>query len=123
MATELRYERWFLPFAVPLGMGPKHSEVRIADDVLHVKFGWGFRAAVPLTSITRAGENRDRVYSWGAHGWRGRWLVNGSSKGIVELTIDPATTAHVLGVPVKLNTLWVSVTEPEALIEACTAKA
>jgi hypothetical protein len=123
MATELRYERWFLPFSVPLGMGPKHSEVRIADDVLYVKFGWGFRAAVPLSSITKAEENHDRVYSWGAHGWRGRWLVNGSSKGIVELTIDPATTVHVLGVPVKLSTLWVSVTEPQALIEACTAKA
>jgi hypothetical protein len=123
MATELRYERWFLPFSVPLGMGPKQSEVRIEDDTLHVKFGWGFRTAVPLSSITKAEENHDRVYSWGAHGWRGRWLVNGSSKGIVELTIDPATTAHVLGVPVKLSTLWVSVTEPEALIEACTAKA
>jgi hypothetical protein len=123
MATELRYERWFLPFSVPLGMGPKQSEVRIEDDTLHVKFGWGFRTAVHLSSITKAEENHDRVYSWGAHGWRGRWLVNGSSKGIVELTIDPATTAHVLGVPVKLSTLWVSVTEPEALIEACTAKA
>jgi hypothetical protein len=63
------------------------------------------------------------VYSWGAHGWRGRWLVNGSSKGIVELTIDPPTRAYVMGVPVTLKTLWVSVTEPEALIEACTRKA
>jgi hypothetical protein len=123
MATELRYERWFLPLSVPFGMGPKQSEVRIADDVLHVKFGWGFRTAVPLSSITRAEEKHERVYSWGAHGWRGRWLVNGSSKGIVALTIEPAATAHVLGVPVTLSTLWISVTEPEALIEACTAKA
>lgn len=123
MATELRYERWFLPFSVPLGMGPKQSEVRIADDVLHVKFGWGFRTAIPLSSITKAEPGQGRVTSWGAHGWRGRWLVNGSSKGIVELTIEPAAKAHVLGVPVKLSTLWVSVTEPEALIEACTARA
>ena len=123
MATELRYERWFLPFSVPLGMGPKHSEVRIAGDALHVKFGWGFRTVIPLSSITKAEPAQGRVTSWGAHGWRGRWLVNGSSKGIVELTIDPATTARVMGVPVTLSTLWVSVTEPEALIEACTAKA
>ncbi|BBX00570.1 hypothetical protein BST36_01460 [Mycolicibacterium moriokaense] len=123
METELRYERWFLPFSVPLGCGPKQSEVRIADDTLHVKFGWGFRAAIPLSSITKAERNNDRVYSWGAHGWRGRWLVNGSSKGIVELTIDPPTRAYVMGVPVTLKTLWVSVTEPEALIEACTRKA
>ncbi len=104
-------------------MGPKHSEVRIADDVLHVKFGWGFRTAVPLSSITKAEQNHDRVYSWGAHGSRGRWLVNGSSKGIVELTIDPPATAQVMGVSVTLSTLAVSVTDPEALIEACTAKA
>jgi hypothetical protein len=123
MATELRYERWFLPFSVPFGMGPKRSEIRIADDTLHVKFGWGFRATVPLSSITKAEPKNDRVTSWGAHGWRGRWLVNGSSKGIVELTIDPPTTAHVIGAPVTLSTLWISVTDPEALIEACTAKA
>lgn len=123
MATELRYARWFLPLSVPFGLGPKQSEVRITDAVLHVKFGWGFRTDVPLSSITHAGENHDRVYSWGAHGWRGRWLVNGSSKGIVELTIEPAATAHVLGVPVELSALSVSVAEPEALIEACTAKA
>ena len=104
-------------------MGPKQSEVRIADDVLYVKFGWGFRAEVPLSSITKAEHGQGRVTSWGAHGWRGRWLVNGSSKGIVELTIDPAATARVMGFPVTLTTLWVSVTEPEALIEACTAKA
>ena len=122
MRTELRYERWFLPFSVPFGLGPKQSEVRIADDTLHVKFGWGFRTAVPLSSITKAEPNNDRVYAWGAHGWRGRWQVNGSSKGIVELTIDPPTTAHVMGVPIKLRMLWVSVTEPEALIEACTRK-
>ena len=123
MATELRYERWFLPFSVPFGLGPKQSEIRIADDVLHVKFGWGFRTAIPLSSITKVEPAEGRVTSWGAHGWRGRWLVNGSSKGMVELTIDPATTARVMGVPVTLSTLWLSVTEPEELIQACTAKA
>jgi hypothetical protein len=123
---------WQLSFATSDGFcrsrcrsvwGPKQSEVRIADDILHVKYGWGFRTAVPLSSIVKAEPNEDRVTSWGAHGWRGRWLVNGSSKGIVELTIDPATKAHVMGVPVTLRTLWVSVTDPEALIEACTPKA
>lgn len=121
--TELRYEKWFLPLAVPLGLGPKNSEVKIEGGVLHVKFGWGFSATVPLSSITNAEPNNDRVYSWGAHGWRGRWLVNGSSKGVVELTIDPPTTAKVMGVPTTLRTLWVSVTDPDALIEACTQKA
>jgi hypothetical protein len=53
------------------------------------------------------------------HGWRGRWLVNGSSKDIVELTIAPPVRAYVMGAPIKLQTLYVSVTDPQALIAAC----
>jgi hypothetical protein len=68
--TDLRYERWFLPFSVPFGLGPKHSEVRIEDGSLHVRFGWGFRPEIPLTSIKYAKPNYDKVYAWGAHGWR-----------------------------------------------------
>ena len=119
MNTDLRYERWFLPFSVPLGLGPKRSEVRIEDGTLHLRFGWGFRTEIPLTSIKDAKPNNDRVYAWGAHGWRGRWLVNGSSKGIAELTIDPPARAYVMGAPIKLQTLYVSVTDPQALIAAC----
>jgi hypothetical protein len=76
MNTDLRYERWFLPFSVPFVVGD-------------------------------------------AHGWRGRWLVNGSSKDIVELTIDPPVRAYVMGAPIDLRTLYVSVTDPQALIAAC----
>jgi hypothetical protein len=79
--TDLRYE--------PLGLGPKRSEVRIEDGTLHVRFGWGFRTEIPLTSIKDAKPSN----GWGAHGWRGRWLVDGSSKDIVELTIDPPADA------------------------------
>ena len=118
MPTELRYERWFLPLSAPLGLGPGQSEVRIEDGNLRVAMGWGFRATIPLSSIKTAAPNNDRVYAWGVHGWRGRWLVNGSSKGMVELTIEPPVRAHVMGVPITLRTLWVSVTDPDALIAA-----
>ena len=118
MPTELRYERWFLPLSAPLGLGPKQSDARIDDGNLYVAMGWGFRGTIPLSSIKKAEPNHDRVYACGVHGWRGRWLVNGSSKGMVELTIDPPVRAHVMGVPITLRTLWVSVTDPEALIAA-----
>jgi hypothetical protein len=45
--------------------------------------------------------------------------VNGSSKDIVELTIAPPVRAYVMGAPIKLQTLYVSVTDPQALIAAC----
>jgi hypothetical protein len=63
--------------------------------------------------------NTDRVYSLGAHGWRGRWLVNGSSRNIVELAIDPPARALVMGLPVSVRTLYVSVTDPDALVAEC----
>jgi hypothetical protein len=45
-----------------------------------------------------------------------------ASKGVVELTIDPAARAYVMGVPITLRTLYVSVNDPEALIEECAPK-
>jgi hypothetical protein len=118
--TELRYQRWFIPLATPLGLGPKRSDVSIHDDTLHVAMGWAFSADIPLPSVKGARLSRERVFAWGVHGgWRGRWLVNGSSQGIVELTIDPPVKATAMGVPITLRVLLVSVTDPSALIAAC----
>lgn len=71
------------------------------DGNLRVQMGWGFRATIPLSSIKKAEPNHDTVYGWGVHGWRGRWLVNGSSKGIVKLTLDPRVRAYVAGVQIS----------------------
>lgn len=29
--TELRFERWYLLLSVPIGLGPKNSEVSVTD--------------------------------------------------------------------------------------------
>ena len=52
------------------------------------------------------------------HGWRGRWLVNGAAGPLVALEIAAAGHARVLGFPVVLRELLVSVDEPEPLIDA-----
>jgi hypothetical protein len=118
--TELRYERWYLPLSVPLGLGPSHSEVRVEAGTLHVKMGWAFDADIPLASITQAEAANERVFTWGVHYSGGRWLVNGSGKGLVALTIEPSVQAKVWIKSVTLRSLWVSVTDPDALIAACT---
>lgn len=118
MPTQLRYDRWFLPLLAPLGMGPKHSDVRVDGGNLHIRMGWGFSATIPLSSIKKAEPSPERFWSAGVHGRRGRWLVNGSAKGTVELTIDPPVPAHAVGRSIELGTLWVSVTDPDALIAA-----
>ena len=107
---------------VVLGILPSRSYVELDGGEVRVRMTWAFAVRFPRSSVRSVGRYEGRVFGWGAHGWRGEWLVNGSSKGIVELTIDPPTRAHVMGAPITLKTLWVSVTEPEALIEACTRK-
>jgi len=83
---------------------------------VQVALGWGFRATFPLASVTDASPYVGRVMGWGAHGWRGEWLVNGSSHGVVAISISPHARGYVVGVPVKLRRLLVSVTEPDQLI-------
>ncbi|OBH12461.1 hypothetical protein [Mycobacterium sp. E1747] len=119
MQTELRYDRWYLPLSVPVGLGPKRSEVRVDAGTLRVKMGWAFDAHVPLASITHAERANDRVFTLGVHYSDGRWLVNGSGKGLVALTIEPPVDAKAVGRSISLRELWVSVTDPDALIAAC----
>lgn len=45
--TDLRYERWFLPLSVSLGLGPQRSDVRIENDTLHVSMGGGSLRTFP----------------------------------------------------------------------------
>jgi hypothetical protein len=117
----LRYERWFLPLSVPLGLGPERSEIRVEAGELHVKMGWAFDARIPLTSITSAEATDARVFAWGVHYSPRRWLVNGSGKGLVALTIEPPARAKFSMMSVPVRSLWVSVTDPDALIAACHA--
>jgi hypothetical protein len=37
--TELRFDRWFLPLSVPLGLGPKQGELLVETGNLHVRIG------------------------------------------------------------------------------------
>ena len=121
MQPELRFDRWFLPLSVPIGLGPKNSELRVEAGNLHVKMGWAFTVDIPLTSIKSAEPINTRVYSAGVHYGFGRWLVNGSVKGLVKLTIEPAAQARVWKTAVTVRELWVSVTDPDALVAACAA--
>lgn len=75
--------------------------------------GWGFRAEIPRPAVRDIGPDDAAVLGWGVHGWRGRWLVNGSSSGLVSLEIEPAVRAWVMGMPVRLRTLRLSLVAPD----------
>nr|WP_264060535.1 hypothetical protein [Mycobacterium montefiorense] len=121
--TEFRYERWYVLLSTPLGLGPKSSEVRVEDGALRVKMGWAFDARIPIASITRAEATEERAFTAGVHYSNGRWLVNGSGKELVALTIEPGVQAKVPFRSATLRSLVLSVTDPDALIAACTVAA
>ena len=108
----------FRPLLSVFGAGPRFSSVRIESDQLRVRMGWSFQADIPLASITSVEPFKGLVGGIGVHGWRGTWLVNGAARGIVSIHIDPPARARVLGLPVRLRILQVSVEEPDALIAA-----
>jgi hypothetical protein len=64
----------------------------------------------------------DSPLSIGVHGWRGRWIVNGAASPMVAISIAPAARARMLGLPVSLRELRVSVDDPEALVAAVTGE-
>ena len=103
---------------VLLGIVPSRCFVEVGDDEVRVRMSWAFAASVPRTSVTGASPDHGPIWGWGAHGWRGEWLVNGSSHGIVRTDIDPPARGRVMGFPVRVRVLRVAVEEPDGLIAA-----
>jgi hypothetical protein len=103
-----------------IGVGPRFSGVVIDDEEISVRLGWGFYSDIAIADIQRVGTSERPFFAWGAHGWRGRWLVNGSSKGIVALEIDPPARGWAIGFPLRLRVLYVSLADPDAFITALT---
>ncbi len=102
-----------------LGLGPGFSHIEVAPTEVIVNMGWGWRTKIPRASIRRAYEDQMRTgYGIGVHGWRGRYLVNGSMTGIVTIEIDPPARGLLLGLPVKVTVLQVSAEDPSGLVAA-----
>lgn len=113
---DLRYNRFNACLLGLFGMGRRFSSIVMHADSIEVKMGWAFRAEIPRANITSTSPRSDRVWGWGVHGWRGRWLVNGSSEGLVTLDIAPPVPARVCFVPCRLRQLTVSLVDPEVLL-------
>lgn len=109
-----------------LACGPGASRVIVDDDVVEVRMGWAFRSRFDRTAVASARSwppEQRRPMSRGAHGWGGRWLVNGSGDGLVTITLDPPARAHTIGIAVQLRELTVSVEDPDALVGELSSNA
>jgi hypothetical protein len=105
-----------------MGLGPGVSGLDLDGDQLRVRMGWGFRATLSRASIRSAERTERIVWGIGVHGWRASWLVNGAVSGLVTLRIEPVQRAWVLGVPVRLRVLTVSVEDPDAVVRALAGR-
>ena len=62
-----------------------------------------------------------RPLSRGVHGFGGKWLVNGAGRGILRIELRSPPRAYVMGIPLRLRELLVSVGDPAALAKAGSA--
>ena len=100
-----------------LAITPARSYVDVRSDVVECHLAWAFHALIPRSAV-RSPRPAKRVYlTAGAHGWRGRWLVNGKTTGLMEFDVDPPVRARLLGLQIiRLRTLVVSVDDVAGLI-------
>ena len=101
-----------------VGMGPKRIGADLDGTTLRVRMGWWFRATIPIASITSATPTAGPVFGWGVHGFGGRWLVNTTGTGLVTLELSPRAPSRVLGLPIGLSWLRISLADPEAFLAA-----
>ena len=114
----IRYDRWCGWLLGLLGIGRRFSGVEITDRELSIRMGWAFRLRCPRESVVSAEPDQDRVFGWGVHGWRGGWLVNGSSRGLVRIRLDPPQRGRVVLVPWTVDMVRVSVDDPDGVLAA-----
>jgi hypothetical protein len=102
------------------------SAVTVDAGEIRVRMG-SLRLDVPRVSVRSVQRSQMRTRSTGVHGRRGRWLVNGSTAGLVELAINPPAyvlpsidTLFGLG-PSRVDQLTVSLDDPDGFIAALTS--
>lgn len=123
---QFSYNPFLRVLMTPMLVGPRYSTVRVDDDRISVRMGfggWSFAAALPTASITEVTRVAGPVLGWGVHGWRGLWLVNGSSRGLVRMTIEPRARGRCLGFPLRVRQLTVSLADPDGFVKAVAALA
>ena len=111
----IRFDRWYATLASALGLSPSRSWVEVDGEQVSVRMGWAFRSRFARSAVVSASETAESPLSRGVHGFAGRWLVNGSGDGILTIKLTPGQRGYVMGFPVSLRQLVVSMEEPEAL--------
>lgn len=119
----IRFDQWYRVLSTALFLPPSSAYVEVDGDDVYVRMGWAFCSRFSRRAIASASETHARPLSRGVHGFAGRWLVNGSGHGLLAIDLGPTQRGYVMGFPVRLRQLMVSVTDPGALATALTTSA
>jgi hypothetical protein len=112
----IKFDAAYALLSSALLLFPSDSYVEIAGNDVSVRMGWAFRTTFDRSRVTRTMPIGKRIlFTRGVHGWAGRWLVNGSGDGILAIDLDPSQRAYVMGFPVRLRQLQVSIEDAAAL--------
>ena len=124
MAATVRFP---IRFSKPNGIlfrglliSPSNAFVELGDDTIVVRMAWAFSARIPRRLVARAGPGKPPTIrlTAGAHGWAGKWLVNGAPDGIVDVELTEPVRAFVAGFPIRLKVLSVSLDDPDGFLAA-----
>jgi hypothetical protein len=119
MRIPIRYGtpwRWLLPILL---LPARSAYLRIDGDVVKVRMGWAFRMKFARRDVSDVVNHRP-VVSIGAHGWKGRWLVNGAHRPIAVIRLAQPARARIVGFPVTVREIFVSVDDRDALRQVLT---
>jgi hypothetical protein len=106
--------KWLLPLLL---LPERFAYIQIDGGLVQVRLGWGFRLTFSRSDIMEIVDHGP-VLSIGAHGWKGRWLVNGAHRPIAVIRLTHPSSGRVVGFPVRVRELLVSVDDREALRRA-----
>jgi hypothetical protein len=116
MRIPIRYGspwRWLLPILL---LPARAAYLRLDGDVVKIRMGWAFRLKFPRADVVAVSTHRP-VVSIGAHGWKGRWLVNGAHRPIASIRLAQPARGRVMGFPVTVREILVSVEDRDVLRE------
>jgi hypothetical protein len=114
----ISFDRWYRAISYAVGLPPSSAYITVSPERVEVRMGWAFRSSFPRSAIASVTAPEIRPFSRGVHGFGGRWLVNGSGNGIVSIQLSPRQPAYVMGFPLRVRELMVSVADPPLLAEA-----
>jgi hypothetical protein len=102
--------------------GPGRGGLELDSTMLRVRMA-DFHLDIPRSSVRSATRStRQTRGTIGVHGGRGRWLVNGSHDGLVELTVEPPCYTprqpSTLFLRSKISSLTISLVDPDGFIAA-----